>query len=92
MRSWAGSVVFNGQVLVYCAIAGAGIVLQPTFIASEAINSGKLIEVLPQFATGSVGLYVVYAHRKLLPHKIRCFIDFINGYYGTPPYWDKVVT
>ncbi len=82
----------NGDVLVDCAIAGAGIALQPTFIASEAINSGKLIEVLPQFATGSVGLYVVYAHRKLLPHKIRCFIDFINGYYGTPPYWDKVVT
>lgn len=79
----------NGDVLVEAAIAGAGIVLQPTFIASEAIRQGKLIEVLPECAPEPLGLYAVYAHRKLLPNKVRCFIDFIEGYYSTPPYWDK---
>ncbi|MFT6896042.1 MAG: DNA-binding transcriptional LysR family regulator [Paraglaciecola sp.] len=81
----------NGDVLVDAAIAGAGLVLQPTFIASEAISSGKLVEVLPEFAPQPVGLYAVYAHRKLLPNKVRCFIDFIEGYYGSPPYWDKSI-
>lgn len=81
----------NGDVLVEAAIAGAGLALQPSFIASEAINSGKLIMVLPEFEAEPLGLYVVYAHRKLLPNKIRCFIDFIEGYYGTPPYWDKPI-
>ncbi|MDC2889171.1 LysR family transcriptional regulator [Psychrosphaera algicola] len=81
----------NGDVLVDAAIAGAGLVLQPTFIASEAVRSGKLNVVLPEFELDPMGLYVVYAHRKLLPNKVRCFIDFIEGYYGAPPYWDESI-
>lgn len=82
----------NGDVLVDAAIVGAGLVLQPTFIASAALSSGKLVVVLPEFEPEPLGLYVVYAHRKLLPHKVRCFIDFIEGYYGSPPYWDESIT
>ncbi|QYK00746.1 LysR family transcriptional regulator [Shewanella psychrotolerans] len=81
----------NGDVLVGAAIAGAGIVLQPTFIASDAISRGELVEILPEFAPESLGLYAVYANRKLLPNKVRCFIDFIDGYYGSPPYWDQAI-
>ncbi|ERL55264.1 LysR family transcriptional regulator [Psychrobacter aquaticus] len=82
----------NGDVLVEAAIEGAGLVLQPTFIASKALNAGKLVIVLPEYESNPLGLYAVYAHRKLLPHKIRCFIDFMTDYYGSPPYWDKQVT
>ena len=81
----------NGDVLVDAAIAGAGIVLQPTFIISEALISSKLVVVLPELEPEALGLYAVYAHRKLLPHKVRCFIDFVEGYYGTPPYWDESI-
>lgn len=81
----------NGDLLVNAAIAGAGLALQPTFIASEALVEGKLVIVLPEYEPETLGLYAVYAHRKLLPHKIRCFIDFIEGYYGSPPYWDKPI-
>ncbi|KAA0939509.1 MULTISPECIES: LysR family transcriptional regulator [unclassified Psychrobacter] len=81
----------NGDVLVDAAIAGAGLVLQPTFIISESISSGKLVVVLPEIEPEALGLYAVYAHRKLLPHKVRCFIDFMEGYYGTPPYWDESI-
>jgi len=81
----------NGDLLVNAAIAGGGIALQPTFIASEAISQGELVIVLPEYEPETLGLYAVYAHRKLLPHKIRCFIDFIDGYYGSPPYWDESI-
>ncbi|MGP9763257.1 LysR substrate-binding domain-containing protein, partial [Psychrobacter sp. AOP22-C2-17] len=81
----------NGDVLIEAAIEGAGLVLQPTFIASKALSTGKLTIVLPEYEPSPLGLYSVYAHRKLLPHKIRCFIDFMTDYYGTPPYWDKQI-
>ncbi|SNT71282.1 LysR family transcriptional regulator [Psychrobacter sp. LV10R520-6] len=81
----------NGDVLVAAAIAGAGLVLQPTFIISEALSSGKLVVVLPELEPKPLGLYAVYAHRKLLPHKVRCFIDFMEGYYGSLPYWDECI-
>lgn len=81
----------NGDVLVEAAIAGAGIVLQPTFIASKALQSGALVQVLPDFELDPIGLYAMYANRKLLPNKVRCFIDFMEGYYGSPPYWDNLI-
>ena len=79
----------NGDILVEAAIAGAGLALQPTFIASNAISSGQLTQVLADLELKPLGLYAVYAHRKLLPSKVRCFIDFIENYYGSPPTWDQ---
>jgi len=81
----------NGDVIVDAAIAGAGLALQPTFIASDAICRGKLSIVLAEYEPEPLGLYVVYAHRKLLANKVRCFIDFIAGYYGSPPHWDQAI-
>lgn len=80
----------NGDVLVDAALAGAGVVLQPTFIASGALSTGKLVIVLPEYEPEPIHLYAVYAHKKLLPHKVRCFVDFMADYYGSPPYWDKI--
>ncbi len=79
----------NGDVLVEAAIAGSGIVIQPTFITGPAIKSGKLVPVLTAYEPEPLGLYAVYAHRRLLSSKVRCFLDFIDGYYGEPPYWDN---
>ncbi|SFG47568.1 LysR family transcriptional regulator [Neptunomonas qingdaonensis] len=78
----------NGDVLVEAAIAGAGIVLQPTFISGSAIKEGKLQVILPEYEPEPMGLYAVYAHRQLLASKVRSFIDFIQDFYGDPPYWD----
>lgn len=78
----------NGDVLVEAAVAGAGIALQPTFIAGSAIKEGKLKVVLQDFEPEPMGLYAVYAHRQLLASKVRSFVDFIDGYFGDPHYWD----
>lgn len=79
----------NGDVLVAAASAGAGIALQPTFIAGPAIMKGKLQIILPDYEPEPLALYAVYAHRQLLASKVRSFIDFIDGFFGEPPYWDQ---
>lgn len=79
----------NGDVLVESAVAGAGIALQPTFIAGAAIKEGKLKMLLPEYEPEPMALYAVYAHRQLLASKVRSFIDFIDGFFGDPPYWDR---
>lgn len=78
----------NGDVLMEAAVAGAGIALQPTFISGPAIKAGKLQVILQEYEPEPMGLYAVYAHRQLLASKVRSFIDFIDGYFGDPPYWD----
>ncbi len=78
----------NGDLLVKAAIEGAGIAIQPTFISGQAIAKGQLQRLLPELEPEPMGLYAVYAHRKLLASKVRCFLDFIDGYFGTPRHGD----
>jgi len=78
----------NGEVLVNAAIAGAGIAIQPTFIAGPAIAAKKLQVINLDFVLEPAKLYAVYAHRKLLASKVRCFIEFMDGYFGESPCWD----
>ncbi|PMJ91739.1 LysR family transcriptional regulator [Vibrio sp. 10N.261.55.A7] len=80
----------NGDLLVNTAILGAGITLQPTFIAGEAIKKGELVKILPEHQPKPVGLYLIYANRQFLPVKTRAFIDFVSGYFGDTPYWDDI--
>ena len=89
LENTRGMISNNGDLLVEAAIAGTGIILQPTFIAGNAIREGKLSVVLPEHEPEPMALYAVYAHRQLLASKIRSFIDFIDGFFGDPPYWDR---
>ncbi|WP_193164743.1 LysR family transcriptional regulator [Microbulbifer hainanensis] len=79
----------NGEVLAKAAIAGDGFALQPTFMVGEAIKQGKLKVILPEYEPEPMALYAVYPHRKLLATKLRSFIDFMESYFGSPPYWDE---
>ncbi|MCE8017165.1 LysR family transcriptional regulator [Halomonas sp. MCCC 1A17488] len=79
----------NGDVLVEAAIAGGGLALQPTFISGSAIKEGKLQVILAEHEPEPMSLYAVYAHRQLLASKVRCFVDFLDGYFGDPPHWDR---
>ncbi|EKU25730.1 LysR family transcriptional regulator [Xanthomonas graminis] len=67
----------SGDVLREAAIAGMGIVLQPDFIAQDALQDGRLVRVLPEHRLGPIGVYAVYASRSHLAPKVRSFIDYL---------------
>lgn len=79
----------NGEVLTDVAKHGLGYVLQPTFIAYNAIKNGELVPILEDFIPQSIALYAVYPHRKLVSNKLRVFIDFLKAYFADTPYWDE---
>lgn len=58
-------------------LAGGGIGLIPRFIVEAQLASGALQPVLPDHSTLSFGLFAIYPHRRYLPIKVRCFIDFL---------------
>ncbi|PTB82981.1 LysR family transcriptional regulator [Pseudidiomarina aestuarii] len=82
----------NGDVLTRAAIAGSGLVIQPTFIVSDALATGTLVPVLSEHLPEPLALYAVYAHRTLLASKVRAFLDFSADYYGDIPPWDQALT
>lgn len=80
----------NGDALRVAALAGKGIVLQPTFIVGEDLRAGRLQTVLDDYRIAMLNVHAVYAHRQYLSAKVRTFVDFLAGYFGSPPYWDKM--
>ncbi|GBQ07588.1 hypothetical protein AA14362_1396 [Acetobacter cerevisiae DSM 14362] len=82
----------NGDVLREAAIAGQGIVYQPTFIVADALKTGSLktltLDVPP---TPGPPLHAVYAPGLTTPLKVRAMIDFLAAHYGPVPPWDKEI-
>ena len=67
----------SGDTCCAAAVQHQGIVLQPTFLVGPHISSGALVEILPQFRSIELGIYVVYPTRKYLTPKVRALIDFL---------------
>ncbi|MCY0964547.1 LysR family transcriptional regulator [Parathalassolituus penaei] len=74
----------TGDVCATLALEGQGITLQPQFIVSEHLRSGRLVPMLPEYTARESGVYVVYPTRQFLAPKVRVLIDFLVEWFETP--------
>ncbi len=72
----------NGDALMAAAIAGAGVIMQPTFIVQAALNEGRLAEILTSYEPGKLGIHAVYPPGGARSARVRSFIDFLVGCFG----------
>ena len=85
----SGSLVANnGDALMAAALAGQGIILQPTFIVGEALREGRLLPVLPGWRLADYAMYAVYPTARHLSPKVRRFVDFLAARFRDPPPWE----
>ena len=55
---------------------------------SEEVKRGRLVTVLDEFAFPGNNIYAVYPERRLLPAKVKFFIEFLRKTFGDTPYWE----
>jgi DNA-binding transcriptional LysR family regulator len=79
----------NGDILKEAAVAGLGVTLLPTFIVGSDLSKGKLQQVLVDYCPPEISIYAVFPSRRYLSAKVRTFIEFLSGYFGEYPDWDK---
>jgi DNA-binding transcriptional LysR family regulator len=79
----------NGDFLRDMARAGHGITLTPSFIAGQALSSGELLTVMPDYWPRQLSAYAVYPQTRYLSRRARMFIDFLVERFGENPYWDQ---
>lgn len=79
----------SGDFLSEAAIEGLGIVMQPTFIAGEAISRGELVPILTDYQWPVTPAWAAYPPTRHLSFRVRQFIDFLVEYFAGTPYWDK---
>jgi DNA-binding transcriptional LysR family regulator len=80
-------VVNNGEAMRDMAIAGLGIIVLPRFIVAKALQSGDLIEALPDVTPLPDAIYAVYPPVRHMPRKLRAMLDHLAASFtGTPPW------
>jgi len=74
----------SGDTCVAAALQDQGIVLQPDFLVYEALQEGKLKQILKDYQTVELGIYAIYSSRRQLPLKLRSLIDFLVDSFQQP--------
>ncbi len=58
-------------------LAGQGITRMPKFNLSDKIATGQLVTLFDDYRKTPINVYLVYASKKHMSAKVRCFIDFV---------------
>ncbi|MDH5537937.1 MAG: LysR family transcriptional regulator [Rhizobacter sp.] len=67
----------SGDTCLALALQHRGIVLQPSFLVGAELRSGALVEILPGYCAGELGVYAVYPSRQHVAPKVRLLIDYL---------------
>jgi LysR family transcriptional regulator for bpeEF and oprC len=68
--------VNDAEAYVMAGLSGAGIIQSPRFLLQPHLESGALIEVLPQWKPLPMPISAVYPHNRHLAPKVRAFLDW----------------
>jgi DNA-binding transcriptional LysR family regulator len=72
-----GNLVTNNTEAMRAALlSGLGISRGPSWLVSDSLEKGELIEVLQPYQPNPMDIYAVYSPGRHLPSKIRCLIDY----------------
>jgi len=82
----------SSEVVREAVISGLGIGFRSTWDVSRELARGVLKRVMPAYSgSADVAIYAVYSGRRLVPVKVRAFVDYLVGIFGSEPYWDREI-
>lgn len=67
----------SGDLNAALAARGAGVAFEPDFIVADDLRDGRLVALLPEYASTPSPIYAVYPTRKHLSAKVRLFVDYL---------------
>ncbi|CAM2155083.1 LysR family transcriptional regulator [Pararobbsia alpina] len=80
----------NGDTARAAALAGQGVIWQPTFLIGDDLRAGRLVHVLPDYRLPDIDVLAVYPSRRHLSAKVRAMINFLVEAFEGVPSWDRV--
>lgn len=81
-----GSVSVNdGEAYVACGLQGFGLIQPARFMVLPHLESGALVEVLPQLSPSPMPISVAYMQNRHLSPKVRAFVDWVAELFGGCP-------
>ncbi len=71
----------DGEVTLTWGLAGLGILQRAEWDLARYLRSGRLVQVLEDYALPQADIYAVFPERHHLSAKVRAFVDFLVGYF-----------
>ena len=69
--------VNNSEALLEAVLKNLGIGRLPDFVAQNYLQSGHLVQLLPQYQMPEKTIYAVLPGRTYMPARVRVFLDFL---------------
>ena len=79
----------QGELLRDAAVAGLGIAVHSVWHVHEELRAGRLRVVMPDYPLATTGIHAVMPQRRLVPPRVRAFVDFLAGRLGEHPPWEQ---
>lgn len=79
----------NAELLRAAALAGDGIILEPTFIVGDDLAKGDLVPLLQDWEIPHATAVALYPSRRFVSAKVRTFVEFMHEAFASEPSWDR---
>ncbi len=77
--------VNDADAYVTCGLEGFGLIQPALFMVLPHLQSGQLVEVLPDLKPMPMPISAVYPHSRHLSPKVRVFVDWIAELFDRCP-------
>ncbi|WP_067649269.1 LysR family transcriptional regulator [Dokdonella koreensis] len=78
-----------GELLRDAAVAGEGIAVHSLWHVADDLRAGRLEVVLPDYPIAATAISAVMPQRRLVPPRVRAFVDFLSAEFGEHPPWER---
>ena len=79
----------SADAIYYAVLAGVGIARLSTYLVNDALEQGRLVRVLPDYADETSDILAIYSNRRNLSPNVRAFIDYFAHAFGPVPPWES---
>jgi len=80
-----------GEVVRDAVVAGLGIAMHSSWHVCDDLRAGRLQALLPDYAIADTGIYALMPQRRLVPPRVRAFVDFLAERFGDDPPWERAL-
>ncbi len=79
----------TGELLRDAAVAGLGIAIHSFWHVCDELRTGRLEVVMPKYPIATTGIHAVMPQRRMVPPRVRAFVDFLAEHFGKNPPWER---
>jgi DNA-binding transcriptional LysR family regulator len=75
----------NSEAIREMVLSGLGISLSPSWLYREDIDTGQVVQILPNHTPSSLPIYAVFPANRRQSARVRAFVDFLAEAFAQDP-------